>query len=199
MKKIILMRHSIPDRTIKCLNNDIPLSSEGILKAECFFKHSEFKDVKEVYTSTYRRAKQTAKIFTNNIITDDRIIERKIGDIKSNSKSFWKKQYDDYNYKNQDGESLNEVCLRMDLFIKEVLRKMEDGQTVLIVSHATAICAYLTKYCEITVIDEKEKTRKIKHNNKIVLNGKIDTPSMFVLSFDKGKMTYIEYKDESII
>ncbi len=195
MKKIILMRHSIPDKSIKYLNCEMPLSSEGILKAERFFKRSEFKYVKGVYASTYKRAKQTAKIFTHDIITDDRIIERKIGNLKSNSKSFWKKQYDDYNYKNQDGESLNEVCLRMDLFFKEVLQKMDDGQTVLVVSHATAICAYLTKYCEITVIDEKEKTRKIKHNNKVVLNGKIDTPSMFVLSFDKDKLVYVEYKD----
>jgi 2,3-bisphosphoglycerate-dependent phosphoglycerate mutase len=116
--------------------------------------------------------------------------ERTVGDADHD---FWLQQYEDHDYKNLDGESLNEVKKRMSRAAKMMLDQMKDGETALAVSHATAICAYLLNFCEIQVSDPKEKTRKILFHGEIIMNGKIDPTNSFVLCFDHGTMASISF------
>ena len=52
------------------------------------------------------------------------------------------------------------------------------------VSHATAICAYLLSYCEIEVKDAENKVRKISFHGKKILNGRFQPADGFEILFE---------------
>jgi len=195
MKTLILVRHSEPvkDKTIPTV--EIPLCESGYIKADELFTLGIFRCVDKVYTSPYRRAYDTAVRLNRALTVDTRLRERDAGNPITLNAEFWKRQYEDYDYKNRGGESLNDVKERMTLAISEILSGMSDGETVAVVSHAAAICALLLNWCLIEVTDEVKKLRRITHNARIVLNGKISTPSAFVLTFEDEKIFEIRYID----
>lgn len=192
MKTIILVRHSIPEK-INIENKNIPLSKEGIDKAREFFKLSIFNEYNYLYSSSYLRAYQTAQVLSKNIIQDNRLIERLIGDENTADKKQWKMQYDDHDYKNRNGESLNEVKVRMSECIQEILMNMNDNETNVIVSHATSICSYLLNDCDIKVTNEKDKIRKIVFKDKVILEGRISKPSCFMIHYENDEVIDITY------
>ena len=77
--------------------------------------------------------------------------------------------------------------------INEIISTIQDGNTVAIISHAAAICAYLLNWCSIEVVDEQKKLRKIIHKGAVVMNGKIATPSAFILEFENEQLCGIKY------
>lgn len=194
MKTVILVRHSEPQRGTDLPNEKIPLSGRGRELAEKFFYgHRVFEGCRCVYSSTYARAVETAGHLPHQIVFDDRLVERALGNPDTLDEHFWAKQYEDLDFKNQNGESLNEAARRMDSCVLDILNRIADGEKAVVVSHAAAICAYLTKFCTITVISAEEKTRRIQFRNAVVLQGKIDTPSAFVLQFNQDVLTEISY------
>ena len=195
MKTIVFVRHSLPDKSIK-VNEKIPLSLEGIDKAKEFFQHPIFNKIHTIYCSTYLRAYQTAQVLSNQMISDERLIERLIGDSKTADKKQWKMQYEDHDYKNYNGESLNEVKKRMSLCIQDILEKMNEDEIDVVVSHATSICSYLLNVCDIKVTNEKDKIRKITFNNKTILEGKIEKPSAFIIQYKNNEIIDITYINE---
>ena len=184
MKTVLLFRHSVPDKKSKLENELIPLSSEGESLAKDLFDRLHISSDIRVFSSPYLRAKQTAKILSANIIEDERLIERKIGNKESFTKDLWVKQYEDLDAANKSGESFRIVRERLTEFMDEVIENIDEGETVIVVSHAAAICAYLQQYCKITVTDSENKYRRIIFKNKIVLDGRINCPSCFILDFD---------------
>lgn len=189
MKTIILVRHSIPQK-LHIENKDIPLSKEGIEKAKELLS---FNHVDYLYSSTYLRAYQTAQVLSHKIIKDERLIERLIGDEETADKKQWKMQYDNHDYKNKNGESLNEVKQRMSACIQDILTNMNDHETSIVVSHATSICSYLLNVCDIQVTNEKDKIRKIIFKDKVVLEGRIQKPSCFIIQYDNNEIVDIVY------
>ena len=147
MKKIFLMRHSIPEKG-DMPNEQIPLSEEG--KALAVSKRNIFSNVDRCFSSPYRRAMETAEFIADHPVIVKELHERTIGDARED---FWLKQYEDHDFRNPGGESLNQVKVRMKTAIDSIVGQMEEGETALVVSHATAICAYLLSYCEIEVKD----------------------------------------------
>ncbi len=195
MKTLIIIRHSEPikDRTIK--TEMLPLSDKGHIKAQNFFSLDIFRFVKAVYTSPYKRAFSTAEKLNGHPIADKRLRERDLGDPTTLNEGFWMRQYNDYGYKNKNGESLNDVRARMTSVIDEILSEMCDEDTVAVISHAAAICAFLLNWCSVEVTDNQNKLRKIKYIRSVVLNGKIATPSAFVLEFENNLPRTIKYID----
>lgn len=195
MKTILLIRHSEPvnDRTIP--TSELPLSVQGHKKAQDLFSLDVFRSVGTVYTSPYRRAYSTAEKLNAHLRVDKRFRERELGNPNTLNAEFWNHQYEDHTYKNDGGESLNETKKRMTSAIDEILLTIEDGNTVAIVSHAAAICAFLLNWCSIEVADEQKKLRKISYKGAVVMNGKIATPSAFILKFEKEQLCGIEYID----
>ena len=195
MKTVILLRHSEPisDRTIP--TEFLPLSERGYAKAHKFFSLDIFRRVATVYSSPYKRAYSTAEVLCGNITIDSRLRERELGTPETLSPNFWSRQYEDHNYKNAGGESLNDVKCRMTEAVGEILSSMQAGGTVAVVSHAAAICALLLNWCTVEVTDEKKKIREIRHGADVVLCGKISTPSAFLLGFDEDRLQSIEYID----
>ena len=88
---------------------------------------------------------------------------------------------------------MNDVKSRMTNCINDLLNKMNENETTLIVSHATSICSYLLNHCDIKVTDEINKIRKITFNHKIILEDRIQTPCCFIIQYENNKIMNIEY------
>lgn len=195
MKTVILIRHSEPLKDKAIPTEELPLSERGHRKAQNLCSLNLFRSVQAVYTSPYRRAYSTAEKLSERLKVDERLRERELGNPETLNAEFWNHQYEDHNYKNVDGESLNDTKERMTAAVTEVISTMQDGDTVAIISHAAAICAYLLNWCSIEVVDEQKKLRKITYKDTVVLNGKVATPSAFVLGFENEQVCGITYID----
>ena len=178
MKKIFLLRHSIPQKG-NMPNEQIPLSEKG--RALAISKRNIFANVDKCFSSPYRRARETAELIAGQSIVVEDLHERTIGEARED---FWLKQYEDYDFHNPGGESLNQTKIRMRAAKNSILRQMEEGETALVVSHATAICAYLLSYCEIEVKDAANKVRKISFHGKEILNGRFQPADGFEILFE---------------
>ena len=185
MKRIFLMRHSIPEKR-DMPNEQIPLSEEG--KALALSKSNVLSNVDRCFSSPYRRAVETAELIVDHPFIVEELHERTIGDAKED---FWVKQYEDYDFHNPGGESLNQTKIRMRAAMNSILRQMEEGETALVVSHATAICAYLLSYCEIEVKDAVDKVRKISFHGKEILNGRFQPADGFEILFENDAFSDI--------
>ena len=128
MKTIILIRHSEPikDRTVP--TEVLPLSERGNRKASALFSLDLFRHFDAVYSSPYQRAYSTAQKLCESPIIDRRLREREVGSPQMSDTAFWRRQYDDYDYKSADGESLNGTKERMTAVVNEMLSRMRDFQ-----------------------------------------------------------------------
>ena len=120
MKRIFLMRHSIPEKR-DMPNEQIPLSEEG--KALALSKSNVLSNVDRCFSSPYRRAVETAELIVDHPFIVEELHERTIGDAKED---FWLKQYEDYDFHNPGGESLNQVRTRMKMAVDSIVCQMED-------------------------------------------------------------------------
>ena len=83
----------------------------------------------------------------------------------------------------------------MTLALSDILSGMRDNQSVVVVSHAAAICAYLMELpsCEVTVTDVEAGARKIVWKDRTLCDGSLPMPSYFVLTFKNGKLVNLDY------
>ncbi len=189
MKTILLMRHSIPEKA-DCPTHLIPLSTAGIQAVQDYAKQSLFHTVERVYSSSYLRAKQTAEAFDEDVHIIDDLHERICG---SGKEDIWLRQYQDHDYKNVDGESLNEVRVRMKKTMDMILDEMEEDTIALVVSHATAICSYLMNMCDVAVVDETAKIRKVTWLGRKIVCDRFQPLDLFVLCFEGKQCTDISF------
>ena len=144
-----------------------------------------------LYSSHYVRAMSTAKYVAEkndiNLNVDERLGERKFGikDIKDLPKDFFEMQINDWNYKLDNGESLNEVSKRMKDVLNDLLDKYE-GKKILIVSHGTALTTMLKDWCDIKYNDSTELV-EIYFNNELIIDGHWKAPELFKLVFNENK------------
>ncbi|MBQ8382370.1 MAG: histidine phosphatase family protein [Clostridia bacterium] len=193
MKTVILMRHSAVDRLPNIDPNDTPLSLRGEMLAQRIFIHKDLQSIRSVYSSPYKRAYDTARMSGRQVFSDPRLVERVWGDPSTMEESFWERQFLDHDFKNTNGESLNEVKARMTSFMNDLLSKINEEETAVAVSHAGAICAYLLNFCTITVLNAQEKTREISFRGNVIHSGKIKTPSAFILEWENGDLINLRY------
>ena len=95
----------------------LPLSERGILRAQELFSLDIFRSVNAVYSSPYQRALSTAEKLCRCFSTDYRLRERELGTPQTLDADFWEHQYENHDYKNSDGESLNDTRERMPLAV----------------------------------------------------------------------------------
>ena len=105
-KTIYILRHSIPDKTkYKKTPNELEknksIEIKEIKKAKEFFEKQEYKNIKNIYTSDYKRTIQTGKILNENIKIDKRLGERIAGtpNYEITPQEYFYKQIKDENYK----------------------------------------------------------------------------------------------------
>lgn len=189
-KTIYFIRHS---EVLKGINNEFNsdslqetneksiLSSNGEKRAEEVSKLDEFSNIDFVISSNYVRAMATAKYFVEknkcNFIVTDLFSERKHGVSSWDElpENFEEKQFSDFDFKVGNGESLNEVKMRMLKGLEFVLEKCE-GERIVVVSHATCIASMLSTWCDIKYGEAYKFRDKVilDHNWKYLESFKIE-------------------------
>lgn len=197
MTIIYFMRHSEPLKPTNIYNSDSlqlqnekwPLSINGEILAKEKSEINELKNFDYVYSSNYVRSIATAKYFVKDeIIIIESFGERKFGinSWEELPSDFGKKQFDDFNYKLKNGESINEVRTRAEKALVEILKNHRD-ERILIVGHSTAIAALLSKWCDISYAGP------YKFNDVEFFDGKWKYCETFKLTFDdKDNLLNIE-------
>lgn len=143
---------------------------------------SELQDFDYVIASNYVRAISTAKYFTKEkIFIDERFGERKFG-INSWDElpeNFGEKQFEDFDYKTKNGESLNEVIKRELEALKYILNNYKEFNCskVLVVGHSTALASLFSVWCNIT-------QEGYFFKDKLFFDGKWNYCETFKLIFD---------------
>ena len=197
MKNIYLIRHSAPFVDIDNYsdyenvlwdeyNKNMILSVEGEENAKKLSNIKELQNVSEIYASNSFRAISTAKYISGanglKIKLDDRINEREFGVnyLRELPVDFTKKSFENNNFKTEKGESLNELNMRFNSFINELV--CGEKNNVAIVIHGIIFLSYLQSVSSSFEYDGKEF--KILFKDKIILDGKLKSPDVFKLEFD---------------
>lgn len=201
-KDIFLIRHSEQlkvEDTIKYdvsdqLNNEkIILSVNGEKLAKEISELEELQNIETLWSSNYVRALATAKYIAENnnieINVDNRLNERKLGDInkikelvKNKENSFTVQQLKDKDLKNINGESNKEVSKRMQSFLHEIINNY-DYKKIAIVSHGASIKFLLSNYCKL------DNNMNLVYNNKIL---NIKSPSVIQLKVSNNNVYSIK-------
>ena len=188
MKTIYFMRHSEPLKSININNNDSlqiqnekwGLTVNGEKLAEKKSQLNELTNFDMVISSNYVRTISTAKYFTKDkLFIDENFGERKFGinSWEELPKEFGKKQFEDFDYKLPNGESINEVIEREYNSLVSILNNYHDKK-ILIIGHATALASLFSKWCEI------DYTGIYKFDGKQFFDGKWNYCETFKLEFD---------------
>lgn len=139
--KIYFVRHSLRDNSVK---EDViaPLTKEGLNKAEALASFFDDKNIEQIYASPYRRVMQTILPTSQRlklpIHKEEGLRERKIGHWVEDFYEFAEKQWRDFDYKLENGESLNEVQNRIVQTYDQII-KNSNVSTLLICGHGTAM------------------------------------------------------------
>lgn len=200
---IYLIRHGKTDKT-KLVeasteligHKEIDLDESFIPKIKELSKKLELYKIQNVYSSNYIRTKRTASILSNNkeIKIDDRLGERKGGNptMDITPEEYYKMQFDDPDFKFPEGESVNEIIVRMYSALKDILEENRNGQAI-VVSHGAAITFLLRKWCDIQIIDVSKKIRRFKFKGKVIHEGVVSFIQCFKLTFNEaGDLDEIE-------
>ncbi|WP_114602871.1 histidine phosphatase family protein [Staphylococcus sp. EZ-P03] len=139
--RIYFVRHSLRDNSVK-EDAIAPLTREGLKKAEELAFYFEDKNIEQIYASPYRRVMDTvlptAQRLKLSINKDEGLRERKIGRWVEDFYEFAEKQWQDFDYKLENGESLNEVQNRIVQTYHQIIENNE-AETLLICGHGTAL------------------------------------------------------------
>ena len=152
---IYLIRHAetVNENGIRNTNEDSQLinekeilSVEGEEQAKKLSENIELNNLDVVWSSSYTRAKATAKYiaFNNNlpINLDSDLSERKLGNLKElgefmkdkSTRDPSQEQLLDQKFKTSDGESAIETKQRMSRFFNKILKEY-NGKRIAVISH----------------------------------------------------------------
>lgn len=184
------------DESTQIMNEKFILSVNGEQQAKKLSENDELQNIDVLWTSSYARAKGTAKYIAdkNNIKMniDCRLNERKLGDLRIIAEWMKDKKYgivQEYllnkEWKSLGGESCNEVTTRATDFINMILHDY-NGKRIALVSHGALISFLLTNWCKL------DENVKLIYNNKII---EIKEPSITKLTFSDNELLDIEQID----
>ena len=152
---IYLIRHAetVDENGIRNTNEDSQLinekeilSVEGEEQSKKLSENVELKDIDIIWSSSYTRAKATAKYIANvnnlPINLDNNLCERKLGNLKElgefmkdkSTRDPSQEQLLDRKFKTSDGESAEDTKERMTKFFDKILKDY-DGKRIAVVSH----------------------------------------------------------------
>ena len=179
--------------TAQLINEKYILSVKGEEQSKRLSESPELKNIDVLWSSSYARAKATAKYIAYrnsiDINIDSRLNERKLGNLEDLSKWMKNKPFgvvqaylQDKKWKAREGESCEEAKERVTSLLQKILKE-NMGKKIVLVSHGALITFLLTNWCELN------EEMKLVFNNKII---EIKEPSITKLTFDKQKLTNIE-------
>ena len=180
--------------TIQEINEKEILSINGEEQSKKLSENNELQNLDTIWCSNYTRAKQTAKYIAGankiqyNI--DERLGERKLGNIEDLAKFMADKETRDPSreqlafpdFKTRDGESANETNKRMTDFIDFILKEYE-GKKIAIVSHGGSIKFYLLSYCKVN------RDLNLEYNGNEL---RVISPCLLKLTFNGKQLENLE-------
>ena len=152
---IYLIRHAetVQENGIRNTNEESQIINEkeilsvyGEEQSKRLSENTELNNIDVIWSSSYTRAKATAKYIANNnnlpINLDSNLNERKLGNLKElgefmkdkKTRDPSQEQLLDRKFKTTDGESAEDTKKRMNEFFDRILKEYE-GKKIAIVSH----------------------------------------------------------------
>ena len=180
------------------INEKEILSVEGEEQAKELSKNAELKNLDIIWSSSYTRAKATAKYIANvnnlTINLDDSLSERKLGNLSElgkfmenkNTRDPSQEQLLDRTFRTSDGESAEQTRERMNKFFNKILKEYE-GKRIAVISHGGSIKFFLLNWCTVN------ENVKLVYNKNTILN--IKSPCLLKLTFRKNKLISLEQID----
>lgn len=148
MTEIYFIRHAESDNSVYD-DYSRPLTEKGMRDRILVTKFLNSKRIDVVFSSPYKRAIDTVKDFAGKnhlkIQFIDEFKERHVGRWVDNFTDFSKKQWNDFHYKLNEGESLQEVQSRNINALKRILTDYE-GKNIVIGTHGTALSTIINYY-----------------------------------------------------
>lgn len=164
---IYIVRHGQTDWNVEGRYQgriDIELNDKGIEQAIKLKEKLNNIKFDKVFSSSLKRALKTAQIITcNEIITDDRIIERCNGQLEGKLKSEIEVEID-FNNPNETRmglENINDFRKRIKDFFEEISVKYR-GKNILVVTHA-GVSIYARCFFEGEPVDGNYSDLKLKN------------------------------------
>lgn len=179
------------DETVEEKRVNRPLSIEGEKSAVKLVKKI---DANVIYSSDYASALATAKYYAeyrNLIININSFLsDAKIGKLGNrNIKMLRFMQERDFDFKFNGGESLNEVCDRMNIAISRIIKK-NIHRNVVIFTHKRAIMGYLLKYLDKGFnLDDR---LILTFNDKVILDDIEKDIDIIKIDFDKENIKNVD-------
>ena len=182
------------DEDSQIINEKEFLSVYGEEQSKRLSENNELKNIDVIWTSSYTRAKATAKYIANNndlcINIDSRLNERKLGNLKElaefmknkNTRDPSQEQLLDRKFKTSDGESAEETNQRMTNFFDRILKEYA-GKKIVVVSHGGSIKFFLLNWCEVN------EDVNLVYNNKVL---DITSPCLLKMTFRDNELINIE-------
>ena len=125
-----------------------PLTAEGEEDSKAVLAFLQDKNIDVFYCSPYTRSvetiAETAKYYSKEILTDERLRERAKG-ADGNNHGMFQKRWADHDYHEEGGESLNMTKERNVAALQDILRDNE-GKNIVIGTHGTALSTILHFY-----------------------------------------------------
>ena len=181
------------DDTTQLMNEKYILSVKGEEQTRKLSENSELANIDVLWSSSYARAKATAKYiaYKNNIEIniDSSLNERKLGNLEDLSKWMENKTIgvvqaylQNQKWKAREGESCEDATKRVTHFLQKILKENK-GKRIVLVSHGALISFLLTNWCDL------DDEMKLIFNNKVI---EIKEPSITKLTFENQKLLNIE-------
>ena len=204
---IYLIRHAetIDENGIRNTSEDLQiinekeiLSVEGEAQAKKLSENEELKNLDIIWSSSYTRAKATAKYIANvnnlPINLDDNLSERKLGNLQElgefmkdkNTRDPSQEQLLDRTFRTSDGESAEQTRKRMNKFFDKILKEYEEKR-ITVISHGGSIKFFLLNWCTVN------ENVKLVYNKNTILN--IKSPCLLKLTFRKDELIDLEHLD----
>ena len=200
---VYLIRHAetVAETGVRNTNEDAQsinekeiLSVEGEAQAKALSKHRELKKLAAVWSSSYTRAKATAKYIAavNHLAycLDNDLSERKLGNLKELAAFMQGKatgdpsqeQLLDQTYRTSDGESAEQTRARMNRFFERILNEYA-GKRVAVISHGGSIKFFLLNWCAVN------ENVQLIYNDQIL---DIKSPCLLKLTFNRNQLIDLE-------
>lgn len=174
-------------------NEKFILSVRGEEQAKEVSENAELQNIDILWSSSYSRAKCTAKYIAYknslDVNIDSRLNERKLGNMEDLANWMKNKKYGvvqsyllDRKYKGRDGESCEEATTRVSEFLNFILKEYR-GEKIALVSHGALLSFLLTNWCKLS------EDAKLLWNNEVI---EIGEPSITKLTFKDNNLINIE-------
>lgn len=176
------------------INEKEILSINGEEQSKRLGENIELNNIDVIWSSSYTRAKATAKYIANNnnlpINLDSNLSERKLGNLRElgefmkdkSTKDPSQEQLLDREFKTSDGESAEDTRQRMTKFFDRILEEYE-GKRIAVVSHGGSIKFFLLNWCEVN------EDVKLVYKNTVL---DITSPCLLKMTFRKNELVNLE-------